>query len=66
MLIDATWLLGYAYYVSDQAERAVEVLERALVAVRETEPELPLRLEAQITIKSMLNERTAAAGARRA
>jgi DNA-binding CsgD family transcriptional regulator len=63
-LIEATWLLARAYYVTDQAERAIEVLERALAVVGDTR--LMLRLEATMALIGMLNERTAPAALLRA
>ena len=65
-LISASGRLARAYYVTDRAERAVEVLERALVAVGNTDARLALRLEANIAIIGMMDERTAPAAWRRA
>ena len=43
--------------MTDHAERAVEVLERALAAVGDANPTLALRLEAAIAGAGMVNER---------
>ena len=64
--IAASSLLALAYSMTDHAERAVEVLERALAAVGDTNPTLALRLEAAIAGAGMVNERSAAAALRRA
>ncbi|HUA03890.1 MAG TPA: AAA family ATPase [Solirubrobacteraceae bacterium] len=58
--------LARAYYVTDQAGRAVEVLERALAAVADTDLRLALRFEAAAAMIGMLDERTAPAAVRRA
>jgi DNA-binding CsgD family transcriptional regulator len=66
VLIRASAWLALANYATDRTERAVDVLERALAAVGDTDPRLVLRLEANIAITGMTNERTATAAFRRA
>jgi DNA-binding CsgD family transcriptional regulator len=66
VLIGASARLARAYYYADRAERAVEVLERTLATVGETDPALALRLEAAAALIGMLDERTAPAALRRA
>jgi DNA-binding CsgD family transcriptional regulator len=56
--------LARAYYVTDHAEQAVEVLQRAIAAARDTESGWALRLEAAAAMIGMLNERTAPAAVR--
>ena len=63
--IGASVRLARAYYYSDQAGRAVEVLEWALAAVGDTDAGLALRLEAAAALTGMLDERTAPAAVRR-
>ena len=65
-LVRASGWSALAYYVSDQTENAVEVLERALATVGGTDSALALRLEANIAITGMTNERTAPEAVRRA
>jgi DNA-binding CsgD family transcriptional regulator len=65
-LIGASFLLVLAYYVTDRAERAVEVGERALVAIGDRDAGLALTLEAGIALVGMGNERTAPAAFGRA
>jgi DNA-binding CsgD family transcriptional regulator len=65
-LVRASGRLARAYYVTDQTERAVEVLERAFAAVADTDEGLALLLEANIAITGMTDERTASAAVRRA
>jgi DNA-binding CsgD family transcriptional regulator len=65
-LVRASGWLARAYYVTDQSDRAVEVLERALGAVADADPGLALLLEASIAITGMTTERTASAAVRRA
>jgi DNA-binding CsgD family transcriptional regulator len=65
-LVRASGRLARAYYVTDQSERAVEVLERALGAVAPFDQGLALLLEASVAITGMTNERTASAAVRRA
>jgi hypothetical protein len=55
-----------AYVASDQAARAVEVLERTRAAVGDADPGLALVLEAWIALAGMLDERTAPTALRRA
>ena len=65
-LIGASSLLALAYSMTDRAERAVEVLERALASVGDASPTVALKLEAAIAGAGMVNERTAPAALRRA
>ena len=65
-LVRASGRLARACYVTDQTERAVEVLERAFAAVADTDQRLALLLEANIAITGMTSERTASAAVRRA
>jgi hypothetical protein len=65
-LVRASGRLARAYYVTDPAGRAVEVLERALAAVADTDLGLALRLEVAAAMIGMLNQRTAPAAVRRA
>jgi DNA-binding CsgD family transcriptional regulator len=65
-LVRASGLLARAYYVTDQSERAVEVLEQALGTVGNADQGLALLLEASIAITGMTTERTASAAVRRA
>ena len=65
-LIGAGALLTLAYNVSDRHERAVEVGERALAAVGDTDSGLALTAEAGIAGVGMMNEHTAPAALRRA
>jgi DNA-binding CsgD family transcriptional regulator len=65
-LARASGQLGRAYYVTDHSDLAVEVLERALAAVGETDARLALRLEANAAMAGMTDERTAPAAIRRA
>jgi DNA-binding CsgD family transcriptional regulator len=65
-LVRASGRLARAYYVTDQTERAVEVLEQAFAAVADTDQRLALLLEADIAITGMTDERTASAAVRRA
>jgi DNA-binding CsgD family transcriptional regulator len=65
-LIGASGRLARAYYVTDRAERAVDVLEPAIAAIGDTDDGLALRLEAASALIGMLNERTAPAALRRA
>ena len=66
MQIAASVRLARAYNVTDQAERAVEILERVLAAAGETDTGLALRLEAGTAVIGMVNERTAPGALRRA
>ena len=63
-LIGASFLLVLAYYVTDRAERAVEVGERALAAIGDRDAGLALTIEAGIALVGMGNERTAPAALR--
>jgi DNA-binding CsgD family transcriptional regulator len=65
-LIGASGRLARAYYVTDQAERAVEVLGPAIAAIRDADAGLALRLEAWSALIGMMNERTAPAALCRA
>ena len=65
-LVGASSVLALAYNVSGRAERAVEVLERVLAAVGDTDAGLALTAEAAIVMVGMVNERTAPAALRRA
>ncbi len=65
-LVAACGVLALAYVVNDRAERAVEVLERALAGISDTNPGLALTLEAGIGLVGMVDERTAAGAVRRA
>ena len=65
-LIAASSALAPAYNITDQAERAVEVLKRALAAVGESDARLALTGEAAIAMVGMANERTAPTALRRA
>ena len=56
--------LARAYYVTDRADRAVNVLEQTLATVGDTDAGLALRLEAAVAMIGMLNERTAPAAVR--
>jgi len=65
-LVRACGRLARAYYVTDQSERAVDVLERAFEAVADTDERLGLQLEAVIAVTGMTDERTASEAVRRA
>ncbi len=65
-LIGASSALAHAYVVTDQAERSLEVLERARAAVSDTDAGLALTAEAAIALVGMANDRTAPDGLRRA
>ena len=65
VVIGASARLARAYYYADRADRAVEVLERTLAAVGDTDVALALRLEAAATQIGALDERTAAVAVRR-
>ncbi len=66
VMIGASSLLALAYYVTDRAERAFEVGERALAAIGERDAGLALTAGAGIALIGMGNERTAPAALRRA
>jgi DNA-binding CsgD family transcriptional regulator len=63
--IGASVRLARAHYYNDQAARAVEVLERTIAIVGDTDPGLALRLEAAAAQIGALDERTAPAAVRR-
>jgi DNA-binding CsgD family transcriptional regulator len=65
-MIGASTTLALAYNVSDQAERAVEVLEQLLSAVGDTNAGLALTIEAAAAMVGLVNERTAPAALCRA
>ncbi|MBV9001511.1 MAG: AAA family ATPase [Solirubrobacterales bacterium] len=65
-LVRASGRLARAYYVTDQTERAVEILERAFAAVADRDEGLALLLEANMAITGMTDERTASTALRRA
>jgi DNA-binding CsgD family transcriptional regulator len=58
--------LARAYYVTDHAEQAVDVLQRLIEAALDIDSGWALRLEAAAAMIGMLNERTAPAAVRRA
>ncbi|MBV8998706.1 MAG: AAA family ATPase [Solirubrobacterales bacterium] len=66
VLVRASGWLAQAYYVTDRTVSAVEVLERALAAIGGGDSAWALRLEANIAITGMMNERTAPTAVRRA
>ena len=53
--------LANAYIISDQADIAVAVLERAIARIRPTDPRLALRLEGAAALAGMMDDRTASA-----
>jgi DNA-binding CsgD family transcriptional regulator len=65
-LVGASFLLVLAYYVTDRRGRAVEVGERALVAIGDRDAGLALTIEAGIALVGMGNERTVPAAFGRA
>ena len=65
-LIAACSALAPAYHLTDQTERAIEVLERALAAVSGSDATLALTGEVAIAMVGMANELTAPAALRRA
>jgi tetratricopeptide (TPR) repeat protein len=65
VLIGASARLARAYYYADRAERAVEVLERTLATVGDTDPDLALGLEAAAAQIGILDQGTAPAAVRR-
>ncbi|MGZ6669549.1 MAG: LuxR C-terminal-related transcriptional regulator [Solirubrobacteraceae bacterium] len=65
-LVRASVWLALAYHVTDRPERAVEVLDRTLATVGDTNERFELRLEVAAALIGMLNERTAPAAVRRA
>jgi len=66
VLVGASARLARAYYYADRADRAVEVLERTLATVGDTDPGLALRLEAAAAQIGVSDQRTAPAATRRA
>ena len=64
--VAACSLLALAYAVSDRADRAVEVLERATAVVGETDAALALGGQAAVVMVGLLDERTAPSALRRA
>jgi len=57
--------LANAYLVSDQADVAVAVLERAAARIRPTDPRLALRLDGAAALAGLMDDRTAAAALRK-
>jgi DNA-binding CsgD family transcriptional regulator len=57
--------LANAYLISDQADVAVAVLERAAARIRPTDPRLALRLDGAAALAGLMDDRTAAAALRR-
>ncbi|HYA52036.1 MAG TPA: AAA family ATPase, partial [Streptosporangiaceae bacterium] len=57
--------LANAYLVSDQADVAVAVLERAAARIRPTDPRLALRLDGAAALTGLMDDRTAAAALRK-
>ncbi len=60
-VIAASDLLAFAFAVSDQNERGVEVLRSARAAIADVDPRLAMRLDARIARIGMRNELTAPA-----
>jgi DNA-binding CsgD family transcriptional regulator len=60
-VIAASDLLAFAFAVSDQNERGVEVLRSARAAMGDVDPALAMRLDARIARIGMRNEQTAPA-----
>jgi hypothetical protein len=58
--------LANAYLISDQADIAVAVLQRAITRIRPADPRLALRLEGAAALLGMMDDRTAAAALRTA
>src|SRR5215468_6214255 len=56
--------LANAYLISDQADTAVAVLERAAARIRPTDPRLALRLDGAAALTGLMDDRTAAAALR--
>src|SRR5919198_42363 len=65
VLVGASARLTRAYYYADRAERAVEVLERTLATIGDTDPDLALGLEAAAAQIGILDQGTAPAAVRR-
>jgi DNA-binding CsgD family transcriptional regulator len=57
--------LANAYLISDQADIAVAVLERAAARIRPTDPRLALRLDGAAALAGLMDDRTAAAALRK-
>ena len=57
--------LANAYLISDQADTAVAVLERAAARIRPTDPRLALRLDGAAALTGLMDDRTAAAALRK-
>jgi len=57
--------LANAYLISDQADTAVAVLQRAIARIRPTDPRLALRLEGAAALFGLMDDRTAAAALRK-
>jgi DNA-binding CsgD family transcriptional regulator len=58
--------LANAYIISDQADIAVAVLERAIARIRPTDPRLAMRLEGAAALAGMMDDRTSSAALRAA
>jgi len=56
--------LANAYLVSDQADIAVAVLQRAIARIRPTDPRLALRLDGAAALFGLMDDRTAPAALR--
>jgi DNA-binding CsgD family transcriptional regulator len=56
--------LANAYLISDQADIAVAVLQRAIARIRPTDPRLALRLEGAAALFGLMDDRTAPAALR--
>src|SRR6266568_6388835 len=56
--------LANAYIISDQADIAVPVLQRAVARVRPTDPRRALRLDGAAALAGLMDDRTAAAAFR--
>ena len=64
LIAAAAWALAYAYAVSDRADRAVAVLQRAIARVSAADPLLTLSLEAAAALVGVVDDRTAPAALR--
>ena len=60
----AAWTLAYAYTVSDRADLAAMVLQRAIAPVSAADPLLTLWLEAAAALAGVMDDRTAPAALR--
>ncbi len=56
--------LANAYLISDQADIAVAVLQRAIARIRPTDPRLALRLDGAAALLGLMDDRTAPAALR--